>query len=214
MSGTATLQTTTKTGSPMKSDVVLTAIAQKESVESRLATERTALDACNAAVSAAEKALTDSVRLVADGSASTDPGKILAVAEAIALRDFQLRLVNELARRADEAQAKHIRAIGLAHIPLYQKGLAMRLKAAQDADTARAALFRAEGAHRTGTSMIQRARQHGAPDPHGDVRNMIAGNMKTGLVATEELHADHTASHERAIWQGAHDSVADGEGDK
>lgn len=189
---------------PMKSDIVLAAQSKKESLQLRLERAQADLSARNADLVAADSAFSAHVASVAAGDATADERQMQAINTATNQRDFQVRLVDELARQREQAEKDYIAAIGQAYVPMYRKGLAQRLKAAQDADAARAALFRAEGAFRSASSMIEAARHKGAPDPHHDVHNILGGKMLTGLVATHELVVDGTEQHERDIWQGAH----------
>jgi hypothetical protein len=154
--------------------------AGHDAAYSRMVTTASDLETAKAAHRMAEQA--SEAAVAGDGNAMAAETKLMAAETA-------LRVAQKVADAAAAAfRRQHDRETivrGLAHKPVYENGIALRLAAAKAGDAAKAALALAEQNYRAATEQMLAACRNGLSDVHG------------ALSGSEALRSE---VDERAVW--------------
>lgn len=183
----------------LDSSKIETANAHADAVAGRLATAEAALKAAADAVTSAKDAVQADVASAAQGNTVNPAASQAALAAAQQKHDFALSLTIELERQHAEAQGAKVKAAGEAYKPVFDKGVALRMQAAQQADAARASLEAAKTVAAQGAQFIQAAWHGGYPQT---VDGAVLG-LPPARPDRAHRREVRTADEEAGIWNVA-----------
>ncbi len=146
------------------------------------------------AASAAEDAVTTSIRKAAESGTDPDLAVMMSLQQAQAQAELHGRMVQHLERMHLDAQAGLKPAQHRAHIGMYARAVQRRIEAAAKIETARSLALEGRRLHDLATSSIQEAHRLGVQHPQPNGSGGLSIQMPVPLIETT------TEEGEREFW--------------